>query len=578
MSSLCPLLFNVDQNSENANEAWESWSFRFANYLITQKLESLEDLNANGYADNQKSIKAHLFCLAPIITNVIQRDTNDTYQQIMVKINQAYKPKESQNKRTAAFRMLKQLDGESIDNFVGRLRNAATGCNFTNENSEIVAHIENNARSKVLRDTLELSEDTSLDKVIRVARIIERQEAERTQEEFLNVIENTRPRPTTQHSQTSHYQRSKPNPIPYNRQECRVQKDQRLPLSSRRNSIETCTRCGQEVPHRFGHCPAISQQCNVCGRIGHFGKVCRSKVENNFRRNRDEQHVTALTRVDITPENKQQIQWMRQQSNDESQEPKHQEHEDEYEHIFAIEIEGQDNRKYADVTILGESFKFLIDTGTTTNIMDEITYERIRNKREPLSNTNVNIKAYISEKPNISIGKFEANIEVNNTRTKTAFTVVRGHSGCILGLNTLESLNMITFDSCVFTIDEDDYEPSSQIDETMKTRKLNSEETAKDKKTMETRESKPTAEKENNGKQIEEPEERSYTHRAKEADNSCRSNNSNIRTKVETNKAKTDIEPARVNQQWIVEKKAKSCTKESSSKETGVGQKKSITL
>ena len=103
-----------------------SWSFHFANYLITQKLEPIDDPNANGYSENQKSIKAHLFCLAPIMTNVIQRGNNDKYQQIMAKIDQAYKPKERQNKRTAAFRKLKQLDGKSIDNFVSRLRNAAT--------------------------------------------------------------------------------------------------------------------------------------------------------------------------------------------------------------------------------------------------------------------------------------------------------------------------------------------------------------------------------------------------------------------------------------------------------------------
>ena len=47
-----------------------------------------------------------------------------------------------------------------------------TGCNFTNEDNEIVAQIEYNARLKALRDSLELSEDTWLDKVIIVVRII----------------------------------------------------------------------------------------------------------------------------------------------------------------------------------------------------------------------------------------------------------------------------------------------------------------------------------------------------------------------------------------------------------------------
>lgn len=78
----------------------------------------------------------------------------------------------------------------------------------------------------------------------------------------------------------------------------------------------------------------------------------------------------------------------------------HQDHENEYEHIFSIEVEGQDRRRYADVTILGETFEFLIETGTTVNIMDEAAYKRIEDNREPISNTNANIKVYNDEKPN----------------------------------------------------------------------------------------------------------------------------------------------------------------------------------
>ena len=59
---------------------------------------------------------------------------------------------------------------------------------FTNENNEIVAKIENKARSKALRDALELSDETSLDKVIPTARILERQEAERNQGKYVNSI------------------------------------------------------------------------------------------------------------------------------------------------------------------------------------------------------------------------------------------------------------------------------------------------------------------------------------------------------------------------------------------------------
>ena len=86
--------------------------------------------------------------------------------------------------------------------------------------------------------------------------------------------------------------------------------------------------------------------------------------------------------------------------------------------------------------------------------------------------------------------------------------VVKCQSGCILGLNSLESLNMVKFDQCVYTIDEDDYDSSSQVDETIKTRKVNFDEIGEEKQTRDDRKHTTNRQKE---KQIEEPQEISCT-------------------------------------------------------------------
>jgi hypothetical protein len=49
-----------------------------------------------------------------------------------------------------------------------------------------------------------------------------------------------------------------------------------------------CRNCGGEFPHA-SKCPALGKTCNICRKINHFAKVCRSKrgrqnTNNNARR------------------------------------------------------------------------------------------------------------------------------------------------------------------------------------------------------------------------------------------------------------------------------------------------------
>jgi hypothetical protein len=66
-----------------------------------------------------------------------------------------------------------------------------------------------------------------------------------------------------------------------------------------------------------------------------------------------------------------------------------------------------DNPRYVNGSILGESFKFLVDTGTTVNILDEISYTSIKHKINKLQIVSCNILAY-NKTPIETLGEFEA--------------------------------------------------------------------------------------------------------------------------------------------------------------------------
>ena len=43
-------------------------------------------------------------------------------------------------------------------------------------------------------------------------------------------------------------------------------------------SSNMCTRCGGKL-HSSRHCPALSEKCNTCEKVGHFSKMCRRKPQ-----------------------------------------------------------------------------------------------------------------------------------------------------------------------------------------------------------------------------------------------------------------------------------------------------------
>lgn len=69
----------------------------------------------------------------------------------------------------------------------------------------------------------------------------------------------------------------------------KVSSNQIKPPTSRRQSIprrpqhlkdtknhKTCFRCGNPWPHQDNSCPAIDQQCKKCLKMNHFARVCKS--------------------------------------------------------------------------------------------------------------------------------------------------------------------------------------------------------------------------------------------------------------------------------------------------------------
>ena len=83
----------------------------------------------------------------------------------------------------------------------------------------------------------------------------------------------------------------------------------------------------------------------------------------------------------------------------------------------------------------------LIDTGTTINIIDSVTFSRI--KGVDLKQTKVQAYAYNSNTPMQMQGKFKALVETKQRYAVATFYVTKDNGGCLLSYSTAKDLSVV---------------------------------------------------------------------------------------------------------------------------------------
>ena len=94
------------------------------------------------------------------------------------------------------------------------------------------------------------------------------------------------------------------------------------------------------------------------------------------------------------------------------------------------------------VKINNSNVDFLIDTGSSINILGENTFKKIGSKPK-LSHSNKRVFAYGSDKTLELIGKFQATIETDSKITTATMHVVKGKHGNLLCYDTSVELNIV---------------------------------------------------------------------------------------------------------------------------------------
>ena len=183
------------------------------------------------------------------------------------------------------FFTLKQSDGESITNFVSRLKAQAMLCDFTCQNQTCTtSYSPEMVKSQLIAGTLNPSHQS---------KVLSEMEALRTLDQVINrllTLESTEMAATHFRSPFSTLQTT--GHITLNRRK-------QFPPKQDRKKQKQCYGCGEPY-HSNGRpsCPAWGKACTNCKKPNHFSSVCRSTSING---SIQIEEPYELSTVDIAP-------------------------------------------------------------------------------------------------------------------------------------------------------------------------------------------------------------------------------------------------------------------------------------
>ena len=379
-------------------QRWKAWKRRFETYLVA--LNVTEDKQKRAlllYQAGQET--QELFDTLP--------DTGEDYATAIAKLDNYFMPKKNVDYEIFQFRQAPQKAGETVDQFVTRLRKLAINCEFTNLDKELKSAVIQRCESKHLRRYGLRETNMTLEKLLAKARSLE------ISEEQASGIEQSIGRPDSVNRLGN-----KPSHKPF------------VPKMGqyRKPPTNQCRNCGLSWPHTNGPCPARGHTCSKCGKLNHYAEVCFSFARSGKQgRMFVPQNTSKVHQVVAVPNSPPQV-----SSSDE-------------EYLYTL---GKQSGKLpvpeTTVGVNGVLVKMMVDTGASTDILDEETFSKIaKSTKIELKEASARIFAYGSTSQLKVLGKFDANMAVQGNTVRTTVHVLEGAHGSLLGYTTACELGLV---------------------------------------------------------------------------------------------------------------------------------------
>lgn len=260
----------------DAKTNWRLWRKCFDMYLITSggdKKEEVVKIALLVHTMGEEVVRLY-------DTFELTAEQRASYETVMNKFESYFVPKERTSVETYKFNQRVQGTTETFDSFVTDLKRMSARCDFgTLKDRLICDRIVQGVRDSQVKKRMLTEDMLTLDKAIMIGQSLEQmKEGLRvmTDKEDGAEINTVHQR---QQNQNKGGQRDWPKQMTGQKQfDNNSSGSQRQQEGGSKSDI--CGKCGYKHGRR---CPAFDKQCNNCEKWNHFAKMCKTKIINELR-------------------------------------------------------------------------------------------------------------------------------------------------------------------------------------------------------------------------------------------------------------------------------------------------------
>ena len=399
-----PAHFCPDGEASSVSIRWKAWKDEFGLYADCKGMFNDKPTPDTTRAETcrRKRRALFLYCLGPKVREIFNgledKGDSDDFDLAVRCLDQHFNITPNKIYLKHVFRKMAQTTGETISQYVARLRTASEGCGFPDVNVEIVDQVVSNCYSGELR-TKFLREGDALD-LTRLQEISATFEAVEIQSREMSNSSATQ------------------NPT------FTVNKTQSTPVLDPKMADITCYRCGYKG-HKGNNpaCPAKGKTCSKCEGKDHFASRCRSSGSTGKKQSKADKRANCVEANTDSPS------------------------DSENSYAFNCKSSGKFHR--FDLELGGVKANFIVDSACDTNLLGRDLWESLKAEkiqcvsRKTSDGKGKHIYPYASDKPLDVLGTFEADVNVAGRKTRGEFTVVDHNVEPLLSCETSEKLGLL---------------------------------------------------------------------------------------------------------------------------------------
>ncbi|XP_045123822.1 uncharacterized protein LOC123511835 [Portunus trituberculatus] len=265
-----PPIFSLLEDRASVAIRWKKWKTRFQFYLDAKGVTNRPQRRALLLHVAGPEVQVIFSTLPPPLT---------TYEEIQTALDKHFTPKTNIRYERVLFRQVRQEECETTDSFVTRLRKLAETCEFHDTEDAILDQlIERCAYSQLRRKALQET-DLTLEKMLLLARAMEASDRQAKVIEGNNHSSQSAKSVVNQIKKNARTKVDGKNTVNTTNSKYKLSHPTQPQGNKQTTTNRKCYRCDytNHAPWQKDKCPAMSQQCSSCKKIGHFASMCRTK-------------------------------------------------------------------------------------------------------------------------------------------------------------------------------------------------------------------------------------------------------------------------------------------------------------